>query len=1457
MSKKSFKTLLSIEVGVFVLVTGLSLANVAGAVVEQIDPDPRISSLSATPASTTPGATTAYTFSFTLSEAMPQGGSVTINFQSNGNCEGDWQLCQVSFANVGEENVSGINGLQNFSSWDQGFDLRKNSWATGTYTVTLNGVRNPSQIGGHYRAYAETMAQDEEPEPCEPGEQCPQGPRTISAPVFFGAVGIKGTVSLPNDDPASNVSVDIRSEDFSVNEHANTDDLGFYAIMANRLTVGTNYSLEVWTSGNQDLSDYVSPTPIAFTYGGSTLTKNAKLRNATKTVTGIVKYNDGTVVKTGYEVWSNAMGGGGGKNAEGSLIDGQYSITLAGGSYDLGLNAGWVCDQAGCHERSVDWTYNQPPMTISFANDSTIENKTVNFVVQKTNAKVKGKVVDPNGKAIGGHLEFGTGEGPGMGGHVDQNNEGKFNINVMAGTYKMRFWPDTWQNPDNSRYYLPERTVTVKADQTLDLGTITLSKKTSKITGQVLTEDSDPVGNVRVNCWMREGSGWGDATTNNLGVYSVWLSPGTYECDIDRGPDSNYIPVSQDKVSAYLIKANQSVTAKNITVQEVDGRIVVKLVDKNGEPITNFYGGTYARLKTSGKGPNNEFNSYVDRGTSTIPLLGGSTYIVGVHTPPDQSSLLAEAEKEVYVPEGGEKEVKITMVAPDGKIKGFLKDQNGKLITNVDAEIFSGTDEGGMWMNTRLNPDGSFELNVKGGKKYFVGYWLRNNPEFVQTHPEEVPFLVPKNGMVTKVLTAQRANAYAEITLLDPEGNPVEFGFAWCSNHRYMEDKIQSDVKGQGIIDAGGEIIGGTGRIPLIAGKYECGAGSGPEMSESGWMPPDIVEIEVTPNDPAKISLEFTKADSIINGQANLIDGESVGWGWCHGFSENGQHTGGEVFNGVFSIPVNSGTVWFIGCDTDMEDGFYRSEEIMISVPKTGTYNQDIILDKKSWNLPKGETFRFDPSTQQSLNLPDGTTLTIPAGAIATGNDTVTVMASPNINLFVTADTKPVNFAWNFEALDSNNQLVESFNSNVNICIPYNENVLSEEGVNEDTIVSKYYDETSGTWQMPTGVSQDKESNIICFSVDHFTNFALTSGTADIRSAGTTGNYDVIAAPLSGGGPQVILADENGNILSNFFAYSSSLRIGLQVVTADINGDGEYEIITAPGTGAGPQIRVFNHQGQLITQFFAYDSGLRTGINVTAADINGDGAAEIITSTMAGAGPQIRVFNDQGNIIYQFFAYAESFRGGLTVTAGDVDGDGVNELITAPCNDAGPQIGVFNADGSVVARFFAYAETIRGGYNINVGDVDGDGTADIVVSPKAGNGPQVAVFNGSGDLMARFFAYAESFRGGVNASIGDVDGDGDNDIVVSPESDAGPQIRVFDGDGNILSQFWAYSSHLRGNFTSFVADLNGDGTTEIVTAPGAGMGPQVRTFNHDGTALSQYFTHHAGFRGGIYINKAL
>ncbi|MDD5566732.1 MAG: hypothetical protein PHH01_00900 [Patescibacteria group bacterium] len=763
------------------------------------DPDSRITAVSFSAASSVAGATTTYTIDFTMGAALSSPGNVVFDFGVSGGCNGQWDFCNPSFTDATLS--SGLSG--EFHTGGTNFGIFVNNLAAGDYTLVIAGVRNPININGHYRAYGMTSLVGEE------GGDNPD--KTPSDPVYFGAYQVKGNVTLPNGDIAPNLGVDIQTADFSMNFHTQTDLWGAYSFVDSNVTAGT-YTLNIFLS--PQYGDFVAPDPIQFAYNGTTAaTVNAQLQAATKTLTGTVRYNDGAPVTTGGQIWANREGGSGGKGVDlGS--NGTYSLVLSGGNWNLNLNAGW--DQENQRQRQVDWTYNQPPTMVSFVNDNSVQNLTTDFTVTKTNAIIKGKIVLPNGTPLpGGYVDLRKGEGQGMGGGINQ--DGTFSANLTDGTYQMSVNADTQRFPELSKYYLSETSVTVAANQTLDLGTITMSEKTSRIVGRVITNTGTPVASLGVNCNQRQGFGWTQGQTGADGSYTAWVWPGEWECSINQGPDSTYIQNQSGPRPSYILSANQTVTAEDIVVQLADAVINVKLVDANGNAINNMFGYAYARKKSGGNKGGDQFGNGIQNGSATIHLIGGETFVVGAQTPSDQATLLLKEEVEVAIAAGETKDVKLTMIPPDANIIGFFQDQNGTKVTNVEADVNAGSDGGGMWMNTRLQADGSFNLPVKGGKAYFLNYWFRNNPDFVQTNPDQAPFTVPVGGTVTKVVTVYRADSQITVNLLDPSGNPVSYGYIWCSNRRAHEDKITGDFEGGKENNAGSEVRGGTGVVRLVA----------------------------------------------------------------------------------------------------------------------------------------------------------------------------------------------------------------------------------------------------------------------------------------------------------------------------------------------------------------------------------------------------------------------------------------------------------------------------------------------------------------------------------------------------------------------------------------------------------------------------------------------------------------
>ena len=262
--------------------------------------------------------------------------------------------------------------------------------------------------------------------------------------------------------------------------------------------------------------------------------------------------------------------------------------------------------------------------------------------------------------------------------------------------------------------------------------------------------------------------------------------------------------------------------------------------------------------------------------------------------------------------------------------------------------------------------------------------------------------------------------------------------------------------------------------------------------------------------------------------------------------------------------------------------------------------------------------------------------------------------------------------------------------------------------------------------------------------------------------------------------------------------------------------------------------------------------GFPGGVRLSTGDLTGDGGAEVVTGAGPGGGPHVRVFNaafaDRGG----FFAYGASFGGGVDVAAGDVNGTGLDEIVTGAGPGGGPHVRVFAPNGAGGNGFFAYGAGFTGGVSVAAGDVDGDGTDEIVTGAGPGGGPHVRVFEADGTPIGGFFAYGAGFRGGVDVATGDIDNDGDDDIITGAGPGGGPHVRVFRLNGSEITGFMAYSPAFTGGVR--VGALAGDGAPrQIVTGPGPGGGPHVRLFAANGALLRERFGLPAGHTGGVDV----
>jgi hypothetical protein len=352
------------------------------------------------------------------------------------------------------------------------------------------------------------------------------------------------------------------------------------------------------------------------------------------------------------------------------------------------------------------------------------------------------------------------------------------------------------------------------------------------------------------------------------------------------------------------------------------------------------------------------------------------------------------------------------------------------------------------------------------------------------------------------------------------------------------------------------------------------------------------------------------------------------------------------------------------------------------------------------------------------------------------------------------------------------------------------------------------------------------ESNLEDLNGDGFDDLILASPDADAPGRSKCGKIHIffghtpLDAPprlLAGPGPhpanpaEVRLYDpfDHNQWLLRFTPYLVQ-GYGTLVTMADLDGDGYDEMVIGPGPGPyhPSLVTVFDRDGNLTTSFPAYGT-MRYGVNLAAGDLDGDGSDEIITGAGPGAvfGPHVRGWRQSGGSVMpmpgvSFMAYG-TLRWGVNVATGDLDGDGREEIVTGagPGDVFGPHVRGWRYNGGAITplqpvSFLAYG-TNQYGVKVACGDIDGDGMAEIVTGPgpSAHFGSHVRGWNYDGAVVSpiqevSFIAYPGSLgAGGVVVACGDVDNDGNDEILTTPGPLVfnPPWLKTWNYDGDVIS----------------------------------------------------------------------
>jgi hypothetical protein len=219
------------------------------------------------------------------------------------------------------------------------------------------------------------------------------------------------------------------------------------------------------------------------------------------------------------------------------------------------------------------------------------------------------------------------------------------------------------------------------------------------------------------------------------------------------------------------------------------------------------------------------------------------------------------------------------------------------------------------------------------------------------------------------------------------------------------------------------------------------------------------------------------------------------------------------------------------------------------------------------------------------------------------------------------------------------------------------------------------------------------------------------------------GSDEVITGAGPGGGPNVKAFTEDGTTVESFFAYPSGFGGGVYVAAGNVDGVLGDDLVTGAGPSGGPNVKVWTIGGTLLSSFFAYDQRFTGGVRVATADVDGDGKPEIITAPGPGGGPNIRVFRWDGTMLASFNAYDGGFASGVYVT-GVKSPSGPDWIATGPGPGGGPDVRMFNGSGALQREFFTGDPTNTSGVRVAAGPFSGSG-AGVLALGFGPFGPQI------------------------------------------------------------------------------------------------------------------------------------
>jgi len=1027
--------------------------------------------------------------------------------------------------------------------------------------------------------------------------------RTVNLSVTKATATITGTVTYASTGaPVTSGNINAWSTMGSGGGNASVGADGTYTL---RLPSGS-FNVNYW---NPDPS-LTAVSQIVSISDGQTLTANFSVKAKTAHITGkIVDAGGAAIPSVRINAWcmplgsTNNMGPQPGVNGN--------ATSAADGTFDLALLSG------RCNVNIDNWVDPNAPSTAMYVSSAMIPEVVLetdtssaaigSITVVKADATIRVTVKDETGAIVtgvngwvwaqkAGVTEFGPGQN--YGGSL--NPDGRAIIKLPSSVFSVvKLGMNT---PPEAEYSVSDTgaTITIGADSTTD-ATLILVKNNSSIYGSLVDPNGIPLskctppagqftfGEVFVNNMSQGGR---NAQFNEKCSYRVSVSPGKYFFNYHFAEGSGLLN-SNPSPDPIEVKAGENIV-KNITALIGDAKIKVQVLSSTGKPMSNVWVNADNNIEVFGRpgGPGPDEQGPKDLASSEFKDKNGKAG--------DPFQICMQARQK--------KDNKQITECQKMKLPGIAEGPGGckNIMSCVDfcTKKKNQKECGKFNSSQNTGTPGKVVVGPGGCKNETECNAFCSKP----ANEEECMKFGPAQGQMTGA-SFFKGKVKGETTV---------------AGDKIMGAPNAQDMKN--ILNVGGQTDGyGNATLTLLSGHtYEVRANPQPGTSSDMPAKAQVVDLNTTKN--ASVVLAFRQADAKITGK---VTGGGP-FGFCHGWEETGNFSGGEARGGTYEINVSKG-VWHIGCDSAWDNNFARSDEVTIVVDGSKkTITQNFVLGANAnFRLPPPYSTTFDATQAQSIILEDGTSIT--AGASAFANEgNITLTATPTANLMSMSTAKPAWYGYEFKALNSSGAEITKFNSNVTITFKYTDKMLEGAGVEESALLPKYFDENSNSWKSPDNITQDLDNNTITVLTDHFSKHSLV----------TAAGAKALMTVTKGTG------NNKGAFTVNKKKVTAFKGTDLTIATANFGTKlGQLILVTPTSLKSGNgTIKVYNTSGKLVKTI---KPGLKGSLSLMLADLTKDGTSDLIAYSSSNS-TAVKVYNIVSK--YKVFYVATGAKTGNTVS---------------------------------------------------------------------------------------------------------------------------------------------------------------------------------------------------------------